>query len=69
MRHFITCHICGAAGHSAKNCTLARLEEQRDPVGELMRRQGYRLREQERLAKKQGTSVTENVQTSRGFGM
>lgn len=69
MRHFISCDLCGALGHKAKDCSVNQLEQLKDPIGELLRRQGYRQREKERLAKRQGNTVTANVQTSRGFGL
>ncbi len=63
--HFTTCDICGAPGHSAKNCGLRKLEERRDPFGELIRVERRRA-----LARKflpPGSSLL-NVQSSPRFG-
>jgi hypothetical protein len=43
-RHFLSCAICGAPGHSAKNCGLAALELRKDPFGEARRIQEARDR-------------------------
>lgn len=46
--YFLTCDICGAKGHSAKNCGLAALELRKDPFGEALRIQQARDRGRER---------------------
>jgi hypothetical protein len=70
VRHFVQCDICSGLGHIAKDCGLREMEERQDPQGELARRESYRTRERERIAKKQAwLASSANVQTSRGFGM
>ena len=63
------CDICAAPGHKAKDCALNRLEEQRDPIGELKRRQEYRNRAQARQERLNKTMSAGSAQTSRGFGL
>lgn len=42
--YFISCDICGAAGHKAKDCALKELEARKDPFGEDARRRSYQRR-------------------------
>jgi hypothetical protein len=49
-RHFSSCAICGAIGHTAKHCSLRELEERKDPLGEQKRREAmYQRRRELRL--------------------
>jgi hypothetical protein len=48
--YFVSCDICGAAGHKAKDCALNRLESRKDPFGEEARRLGYRRKRDLRAA-------------------
>jgi hypothetical protein len=69
MRHFITCDICGAAGHGAGRCPLREIEERKDPRGEALRLQTIRDRERARLDRGKPEMIVASVQTSRGFGL
>jgi hypothetical protein len=69
MRHFLCCDLCGTLGHGAANCPLRDLEARQDPMGEIKRRESYRLRERERLARKQNIMSLGSVQSSRSFGL
>jgi hypothetical protein len=64
MRHYPSCDICGLP-HWAAICPLRKLEEQRDPLGEMIRRQQYRARDQEWLKRKETWINLGSTQTAR----
>lgn len=69
VRHYVTCDICGSAGHPAKHCALADMEARKDPYGEIARRQSFRTNEKQRAEKRMAALIVGSPQTSRGFGM